>query len=156
MALDFTALIGAVESHAQQLGVFDQVNGHEPVSGATPGNGITFAVWYQHIGPDPTASGLSATSALVTMQARLYTPANQQPYDAIDPAVASATTLLMAALSADFDLGGLVRNIDLLGSTGTGLSAEAGYVTTPDNTQLRVMTVTIPCIVNDVWLQAAT
>lgn len=156
MSLDFTALIGAVESHAQQLGVFDAVNGHEPVSTTAPGNGITFAVWYQHIGPAPADSGLAATTGLVTMQARLYTPADQQPFDAIDPAMATAATLFMAALSADFDLGGLVRSIDLLAGHGPGLSSDAGYVTPPDNVLRRVITVTIPCIVNDLWPQAAT
>jgi len=152
-----TGLVAAVESHAQGLGLFDAVNGHEPIGSAAPGNGITFAVWYDAIDPAPLDSGLAAGSGLITMTGRLYTPANQQPYDAIDPAVWSATVKLMAALALDFDLGGLVRNIDLLGAFGPGLSAKAGYVTTTaDNTQLRVMTVTIPCIVNDLWPQAAT
>jgi hypothetical protein len=63
---------------------------------------------------------------------------------------------MMGAFSGDFDLGGVggVRYIDLLGSTGTVLGAVAGYIEI-DKKMFRVMTMTIPIIINDAFVQAA-
>jgi hypothetical protein len=43
--------------------------------------------------------------------------------------------------------------VDLLGSAGAPLSAQAGYLN-QDGRLFRVMTLTLPIIVNDVWDQA--
>lgn len=74
---------------------------------------------------------------------------NQQPYDQIDPAVMNATSAVFAAFSGDFTLGGTVRNVDLM-----GMKAQAGYVQ-QDGQTLRVMTITVPIVVNDLWEQVA-
>jgi hypothetical protein len=63
-----------------------------------------------------------------------------------------AMTGLIGAYSADFTLGGSVRNIDLLGEYGEKLGAQAGYITI-GGVMYRIMTLTIPCIVNDMWEQ---
>jgi hypothetical protein len=72
----------------------------------------------------------------------------------IDPAVTSATVDLIGRMSADFDFGEIasVRNVDLLGQTGHSLSAQAGYVEI-DRRMYRIMTITIPIIVNDMFAQ---
>ena len=44
-------------------------------------------------------------------------------------------------------------NIDLLGAYGQKLSAQAGYITI-DSHMYRIMTLTIPCVINDLWTQA--
>jgi hypothetical protein len=43
--------------------------------------------------------------------------------------------------------------VDLLGQFGTPLSAQAGYVN-QDGRLFRIMTITLPLVVNDVWGQA--
>lgn len=152
MSLDATAILSAVVSHALTLGQFEQVNGHEPIS--APGNGLTAAVWAQEIGPVPSSSGLASTSARLVLNVRIYTSMLQEPADAIDPNMLTALDALMAAYSGDFELGGLVRNVDLLGQAGAALAAQAGYIELDGGTY-RVYTLTLPLIVSDVWDQAA-
>jgi hypothetical protein len=149
--MDVSAILNAAQSHALASGLFEAVNGHEPKS--APQNGLTAALWADAIGPDPTASGLAATSGLVVLKVRLYTSMLSEPQDAIDPAMLGAVDVLMTAYSGDFELGGLVRNVDLLGATGTSLSARAGYLN-QDGKLFRVMDITLPLIVNDLWGQA--
>ena len=146
------AIFDAVVSLALQSGRFDSVNQHEPKS--APGTGITCSIWMQQIRPVPRASGLAATTGLLILYERLYTSFLSQPYDMIDPAVTSATVDLIGRMSADFDFGEIasVRNVDLLGQTGHSLSAQAGYVEI-DRRMYRIMTITIPIIVNDMFAQ---
>ena len=140
-----------LESHAMATGRFDAVNTHEPKS--APGNGVYCSIWSQTIKPVRT-SGLAATSALVVFNARVYVSFTQQPFDAIDPNVMAATVEFMGVLSGDFELGGAdnVREIDLLGANGLPLAAAAGYVEI-DRKMFRVMTITIPIVINDIWVQ---
>jgi hypothetical protein len=152
MSLDVRTILDAVESHALQSGYFQTVNGHEPKS--APQNGLTAAVWVEMIGPARGASGLDATSTRLALFVRLYTPMVQQPEDAIDPALMDALDALMTAYSGDFTLDGLVRNVDLLGTYGDPLGARAGYLTT-SGSEYRVMTINLPLVVNDLWLQAS-
>jgi hypothetical protein len=152
MALDIRTILAAVESHALASGYFDAVNGHEPKS--APQNGLTCAVWVEQIGPARGGSGLDSTSARLALNVRLYTPMVQEPEDAIDPALMDALDALLAAYSADFELDGLVRQVDLLGTYGDPLSVRAGYLTT-SGAEYRVMTITLPLIVNDLWEQVA-
>ncbi len=149
--LDAVGILAVVESHALASGRFGSVNGHEPRS--APGSGLTAAVWAQSIEPVPAGSGLAQTSIRLALNVRIYTPMTAQPPDAIDPAVVAATDALMAAYSGDFTLGATVRNVDLLGQHGAPLRADAGYLN-QDGTLLRVMTITLPLICNDVWEQA--
>ena len=151
MALNARLLFDAMESHALSSGVFEAVNGHEPKS--APGSGLTAAVWSQRIEPVPRGSGLSSTTGLVIFFLRIYQNMLMQPQDSIDPLVLDAVDLLCAAYSGDFTLNGLIRNVDLQGSTGSSLSAEAGYIT-QDNKLFRTMTMTVPLIINDLWEQA--
>ncbi|MES9522465.1 hypothetical protein [Streptomyces capoamus] len=152
MALDITTILDAVVTHALTSGYFSQVNGHEPKS--APGTGLSAAVWVEQIGPARGGSGLAATSTRLALNVRLYTPMVQEPEDAIDPNLMTALDALMAAYSGDFTLDGLVREVDLLGTYGDPLSARAGYLTT-SGAEYRVMTITLPLIVNDLWEQVA-
>lgn len=147
-------ILNAITSHAQAAGLFERVNGHEPKN--APGKGLTAAVWIQRIEPLAMASGLAATSARLIVNVRIYSPMLMEPQDAIDPNIADAVSALFTAYSGDFDLGSVtgVRNIDLLGQFGSALQAEAGYLE-QDKTVYRVMTITLPVIVNDTWEQVA-
>jgi hypothetical protein len=142
-----------IVSYAMQTGRFDQVNAHEPKS--SPGTGMHCAVWMQSVQPT-RSSGQSITSGVVVLNARIYTDFKSQPYDAIDPQVTGATCDMIGQLSGDFELGGSddVRAVDLLGMAGVPLGAVAGYVEI-DRTMFRVMTITIPIIINDMFEQVA-
>lgn len=151
MALDISTILNNVISHAMASGMFERVNQHEPKN--APGNGLTCAVWVDRIAPTQS-SGLSSTSAVVTFRIRLYSNMLQEPQDSIDPNIVLAVDSLMTAYSGDFDLGGSVRNVDLLGLAGLPLQAQAGYLN-QDSKLFRVMDITLPVIVNDVWDQVA-
>jgi hypothetical protein len=144
------ALFASAESVAMATGQFRRVNTHEPKS--APGSGLTCAIWVQEVEPLPEASGLASTSGYVVLNARVYGNMLQRPEDDIDPRMVSAGTVLIGAYSADFTLGGTVRNIDLLGEFGQKLGGRAGYLEI-GGTMYRVFTVTVPCIVNDMWIQ---
>jgi hypothetical protein len=152
MSLDINGLFSALVSHAETIGHLEQVGQHEPKS--APQGLLTGAVWSQEIRPLPAASGLNATTVLVEFQVRIYKNMLSLPQDAIDPAVIAATDALMAAYSADFELGGEVRDVDLLGEHGQGLRARAAYVP-QDGRLYRVMDIFVPCVINDLWVHAA-
>lgn len=142
-------VIERIESFALASGYFDSVNGHEPKS--SPRNGVTCSVWVQTLRPI-RASGQGAASVLYALNARVYTSMTQQPFDSIDPTVTAAANYLCAAICADFQLGGAdgVRNVDVFGANGVMLGATAGYIEI-DRNMFRVMTVTIPILINDAW-----
>lgn len=149
MALDSRDLLDALVSHAASLGYFDRVSTHEPKN--APGNGLTAAIWVQQIRPT-TRSGLAATSAVVVVNVRIMSNMMAEPQDEIDPNIMDATDALLNAYSGDFQLDDMIRNVDLLGSEGVPLSAQAGYLSI-NNSMYRVMTITVPMIKNDVWTQ---
>jgi hypothetical protein len=150
MSLNTAGLFNALASHAASLGIFDRVNNHEPAN--APGNGLSYSLHWVRIAPVPTHSGLASTTGVVPFLGRIYRPA-AQPSDEVDIEVLGATDALLAVYSADFTLGGLVRNVDLLGQTGNQLSAQAGWLLI-DAIQHRTSDITIPLIVNDLWTQA--
>lgn len=152
MSLNSSEILNAVVSHAMSLGIFERVNTSEPKN--SPGSGVTAAIWLQTISPVPANSGLHLTSARVEFIIRLYSNMMEEPQDAIDPNLMGSIDLLMATYSADFDLGGLVRNVDLLGAHGIGLAATAGYLDVSGK-MYRIIDIVLPLIVNDVWEQVS-
>jgi hypothetical protein len=132
-------------------GLFERVNQHEPKN--APGNGLTMAVWLDRISPAVASSGLTSTTGLLTFSVRVYSNMVAEPQDDIDPALLTAVDALFSAYSGDFDLGGIIRNVDLLGQFSNPLGAEFGYVTI-DNKMYRVGTLTVPLVVNDLWSQS--
>jgi hypothetical protein len=151
MAVDIDGVLNAITSHAATTGYFDQINGHEPLN--RPGHGLTAAVWIDHVRP-VTSSGLDSTSVLLVFNVRLYTSTLQEPQDAIDPEMVRAIDALFTAYIGDFTLGGLVRNVDVYGADGPPLDAQAGYLR-QDEVLYRVITITLPLVVNDVWDEVA-
>jgi len=149
--IDYTAIVDAIGSAALASGLFERFNGHEPKS--SPGNGITGAVWMRSEQPFRSGSGLSSTTVLMTVTVRVYTSMVQEPADAIDPNLDAAVRALMKAYHGDFTLGGLIRNVDLLGMSGTPLSWQSGYLDVAGKIN-RIADITVPLIVNDVYDQA--
>ena len=150
MALDITGILDAVVSHAMACGHFERVNQHEPEN--PPGAGLTAAVWADRVTP-VRSSGLASVSTLLVFNVRLFTSMQSDPADAIDPAMLAAVDTLCAAYAGDFTLGGLVRQVDLLGSAGQPLDIRAGYIP-QDGALYRVLTISLPVIVNDLWTEA--
>ncbi|MFD5709482.1 hypothetical protein ACFWHW_03655 [Streptomyces pharetrae] len=148
MDLDLLAYRSAVMSHAQGLGLFEQVLGHEPVS--APGSGLLYAVWVSDVAPVPTLSGLASVSVRLELTGRVLMPADTEPQDDVDVAVTGAVNGLMREYTGDFTLGGTVADVDLLGAHGTALRASFGF-TRIDSTTYRAATLTIPLIINDAW-----
>ncbi|MFC4609724.1 hypothetical protein ACFO9E_18165 [Streptomyces maoxianensis] len=152
MTLAVSSILSQAASHAKRLGLFKQVMTHEPKS--APRNGLTACLWVNSIAPVPGVSGLAATSGRVELSVRIYESMLSEPQDAIDVRILGATEKLMAAYSGDFTLGGEVMEVDLLGAHGTALSAEAGYLN-QDGKLYRVMVITLPLIISDIWNQIA-
>lgn len=151
--MNITGILSALVSHACTLGYFDQVNQHEPKNKNPSLAGMTAAVWVQKIGP-VRSSGLASTSGRIEFTVRVYTSMLAEPQDSIDPDVMAAVDALLAAYSGNFTLGDLVREVDLLGEAGPPLSAQAGYLNQAGKLY-RVMDITLPLIVNDIWVQHA-
>lgn len=153
MSFDKAALLDAINrvaTHLETLGQFEQVLLHEPK--APIGVGLVAAVWAQKVEPI-TSSGLSATSGRVVLFIRVYTNFVQKPEDQIDLAVVSAVADVMNAMTGDFNFGATLRMIDLLGAYGVGMEAQAGYVEIGKQIH-RVMTITLPLVFNDMFIQA--
>lgn len=146
------SILDGLESYALALGRFERVNKHEPKN--APGSGLTLGIWLQELDPLPEASGLAATSGRVAWTERIYQNFLSEPQDAIDPTVLVAASELIGAYSNDFDLGGTIRNVDLLGAHGEALKGRAAYLNA-SGTMFRVFDITVPLIVNDLWTQAA-
>lgn len=150
MSLDVNNVMDRICNFALTLGVFETVNKHEAKN--APGNGYHAAVWIQ--GVSPIRGGLASTSVRAEFTFRIYGNMLQEPQDEIDPDISYAAERLMSAIHSDFDMGSTARNVDLLGSEGTPLSARSGYISLSQKLY-RVMDVTIPVLINDVWEQTA-
>lgn len=149
--LNTPAVITAAIDHLKQTGLFETVGDHESTS--APASGLAADVWVDTIKPLPPQSGLSVTSALLTLTVRIYLNAMPPADGNLEQAIAGATDQLMIAYNAAFDFGGTVSWIDLLGEYSTALSATGGYVTI-GGVFYRCMTITVPCVIDDVWPQS--
>lgn len=143
-------IFDAVVSDAQASGYFDKVNQHEPKR--APNTGVVAAIWVQSIEPIALISGLAATSGRIVFTLRMYTNMLKEPADMIDPMMMRAMSNLMRRYHDDFDFAGAIRNVDLLGAYGVALSAMSGYLEV-DGKQFRIVDLTIPCLINDIWPQ---
>lgn len=148
--VDFQSYVTALTDDADQLGIFERVNGHEPKSTGT--KGLVCNYWVDSIDP-AGPSGLANTSIRLTMNAQVESSAFQQPYDGIDPLVMNAVSALYGKYIGGFTLGGLVEEVDVRGMYGVPLSAKAGYVER-DRVVLRVVILKIPLIINDLFPEA--
>lgn len=151
--MDSNAILDAMESHALRRGWFDHVNMAEPDS--PPGYDMTYSIWVQSVTAVAEASALNTTTARLVLGSRIYKRLDAGQKDQTDGQLLAAVDDLMGAYSGDFTLGGLIRNVDLLGAHGEPLGGEAGYVTMDDEQEFRVFTLAIPLIINDAWTQGA-
>jgi hypothetical protein len=150
-AVDSAGIYAALSSHGLASGLFERVNGHEPKN--SPGNGLSLAIWTSRILPAVESSGLnSVTGRLVFNNQAMYSK-TAEPADGMERLLLSAVDALIRTYSGDFELGGLVRNVDILGQHGEALGARFGYVTI-DSKLYRHGTITLSLVVNDLWAEA--
>lgn len=150
MTLDFTPALKRIESMIAATGLFSSVNLHEPKN--APGKDLVCAVFLDEIRPVPQESGQNVTTGCVVFKARVFKPMLSKPEGMIDQVVGHAAGKIIEVLSGDIDLQDNIKYVDLLGATGTALSCKGGYLTI-DTTMFRIMDVTIPLIINDIWNQ---
>lgn len=149
--LNLAGLLVAVADNALKTGELERFTLHEPKS--APGQGISGSVHLTAVRPSTRTSGLAVTSVVVVFTVRIYSSMLAEPLDAIDTKVANAVDALFTAYSGDFTLGGTAMDVDLLGIEGTAMAAQAGYITI-GQTMFRIMDVTLPIIMSDVYTQA--
>lgn len=150
MSIGIAAVLNSLASHAGSLGMFENVLTHEPKSAP---QGPACAIFVSQVVPFKERSGLTSVSVVLVVVVRLYANMLQEPQDDIDRDIVLAADALMTAYAGDFDLGDENREIDLLGMTTPGVNLEAGYLK-QDSTLFRVMDITVPVIINDVWTEA--
>lgn len=141
--------MGAAESMARTLAVFDTVSVGGDNPSHVPGKGMHLAIWPQ-VGDGVQSSGMGALSMRVDLMFRIYGPLQQYPRDEIDIDMIRALDKLGQALCADFTLGGLVRQIDTQGHEGAPIGFTTGFLDVQEQTS-RVVTLRCPLIANDVW-----
>lgn len=143
----------ALTSHAGASGHFSSVNSVD--IGSTPTNdGMIAILWPRRIRALPAGSGLNSTSIAIEFNMRLMCSMNSDPFGQIDPRMIAAADALMNAYSGDFTLGGLIAYVDLLGQHGAPMESQSGFLTVGQDERVRIIDITIPCIINDVWNQA--
>lgn len=147
--LDINTILDKVKSHAQSLGVFGSVNTYEPTTPA--GNDVDCSIWLDEIIPVST-SGLASTSVCITFTVAIYANMLAEPYEETDGKLIRALDALMTAYNGDFTLDGTIRNVDVFGRDTQGLRVQAEYFK-PDDILFRVLTISLPLVVNDVWEQ---
>jgi hypothetical protein len=152
MAFEIKPILQEIESIALTLGLFEQVNTHEPKN--TPGNGLTAAIWAVHLRPVPERSGLDRTSVRLQFSFRIYTNMLQEENDGIDIRVIEACDRVMGAFTGKFTLNGTVAFIDLLGETGEPMNVLSGYLEIGGK-MYRIVTIDFPFIIDDAWQQVA-
>jgi hypothetical protein len=140
------ALFTAIQSMAQELGIFEGVDLHDPWS--PPGSRLFCSINLGTIRP-VLSSGLAAVSGQVALIIRIWSSAIQKPLDNIDPEVLAATCSLMGALAGGFTLGGTVRDVDVM-----AMSAQPAYVDF-EGKPFRVVEISLPIVINDMFSEAA-
>lgn len=146
-AAQATALFTDIQSYAQQLGIFQGVDLHDPWN--APGNQMFCSINLGPTRPLAAASGMTAVSGQVMLVIRVWSSALQKPLDGIDPALLSAVCSLMGALAGGFTLNESVRNVDLF-----GMSAQPAYVDF-EGKPFRVVEISVGIVINDMFAEAA-
>ena len=145
-AAQATALFKAIQSYASELGIFTNVDLHEPWN--APGNRLFCSINLGTVRP-VMSSGLASVSGQVTLVIRIWSSALQKPLDGIDPEILSAACSLMGAFAGGFTLGNTVRDVDLM-----AMSAQPAYVDF-EGKPFRVVEISIGIVVNDMFTEVA-
>lgn len=148
--LDVGALMDATASELGALGAFERIPLHEPKTEVT--DGLSAAIWHSEIDPIPELSSLNTTAMRVELVVRLFQNMLHEPQDEIDPEMTRVVNLIFNAFHGGFTLGGLVTQVDLIGTYGQPLRSRSGYIQHSGKLQ-RSISVYVPCIIANAYSQ---
>ena len=117
----------ALHNVAASSGLFGTVMDHEPFNAPDTADLTAAIIGSSIVGIQ--SSGMVSLSARVEFRVRILTGMLTEPLDAIDTVLLNAAGSYMGALCTAYTLGGLARDIDLLGADGESLRTELGYMT---------------------------
>ena len=155
MAFNIANTLNAVSSHISASGYVNDVQIGEPVSVPDATDRIFAGIWMTSAVVVEVT--LSNTVELHTTNVRLYKRAAFGQGDDsgdVEQSLALATSQISSDLIGEFDLGESIRNIDVAGQYGGGLTATWGYVTIAQ-TVFRSVDIVVPLVVDDSAAQAA-
>lgn len=147
---DVGRIMNALASYLGQLGAFKSIPLHEPKT--TLASGLSAAIWHQSILPIQEYSTLGSTSLRIEFVIRLYDNMLREPADDIDPEMTRVVNLIFNAFHGGFTLGGLINQIDVIGTWGPPLRSEAGYVNLSGGL-FRGITIYVPVIIVNAFNQ---
>lgn len=150
--LSTQAIIDAVASKAMTTARFDQVNTHEAKNG--PGNQMVCDITIMTGRAAALASSLNTVSVILTLSVEVYCSMLQDPQDTIDTQINDSVDDLLALFVGGFTLGGLIRNVDILGAHGDALSWAFGHKDL-SRQLVRAAQIILPLVINDAWPEVA-
>lgn len=145
MTTSYATLRDKIITKLLATGLFADVNGHQPLS--QPVGPATAAVWAGPIDVVPRRSGLDVVKYRLQVFVSVYVPL-QDPLDAVEVTVVDTSLAILDLVVTDFELGGSLDHVDLLGAYGEPLRSSLGYLRV-DQHDYRTATVTIPLILAD-------
>jgi hypothetical protein len=149
--INVTTLTAKVVAHAMSTKRFSRVNTSENRSVS---KGLSAELWFQRLTPIGAQSGLASVTVRVEFTLRIRSELPRGNSDQIDPEILKAVDDLLNRYCTNFTLGGAVKEVDIFGANGAGLESNAGYIKI-DDVDYRVVDITLPLIINDVWEEEA-
>lgn len=142
-------VLATVLDKVASTGKFETVLGYEPLS--APTESLTAAVFVADaFGPIPESSGLSSADARLVIMVRIMRKALTEPVSDVDLDAVDAADAVLDSLAGGYTLGSTARAVDLLGESGQGIEVNPGWATI-DKTIFRLMDITVPVMINNVW-----
>jgi hypothetical protein len=148
--IDVSAIMDAIASMAKRIGAFERVQLHEPKTSVP--SGLSAALWFQSATTIQELSSLAKTSIRIEIVFRLFQNMLMEPADLIDPEMTRVVNLMFNALHGGFTLGGLITQVDVLGTYGPPLRSEAGYINQSGHL-MRSISIYIPCVIANAFNQ---
>tara|TARA_R110002020_G_scaffold142846_2_gene315059 strand:- start:435 stop:902 length:468 start_codon:yes stop_codon:yes gene_type:complete len=155
MAFNIKATLEAIASHVSRSGYVNDTMIGEPTSPPEAVDKMMAAVMMN--GATIAELTLTNTVEVHTVTVRFYRRAAFGEGDdagEVETEVALAVSEIASNLIGEYDLGATIRNIDVAGQYGGGMSATWGYINI-SGTIYRTVDLTVPLVVDDSATQAA-
>jgi hypothetical protein len=130
------------------LGVVEDVNGGDIRH--MIGGGLKAGIFVSDL-TTIRSSGLDAVSVRLEQTIRLYERLQVEPSDVLDVETLRAVDAICNAFVENFEIDGIVRQVDVLGEHGQPLRARPGFLTVQEQ-DCRIADVMVPLICDDVWI----
>lgn len=130
------------------LGVVEDVNGGDIRH--MIGGGLKAGIFVSDL-TTIQSSGLDSVSVRLEQTIRLYERLQVEPSDVLDVETLKAVDAILNAFVENFEIDGIVRQVDVLGAHGQPLRARPGFLTVQEQ-ECRIADVIVPLICDDVWI----